>query len=155
MCSSDLGVACTATNLLGRSAISPAVTAISAGTPTVGVPLTADTSGWAPGTTFTYQWSIDGTPVPGATSASWTPTPDVVGAVVTVTANGRLAGANPTSTTSAPSAPGVTATQTTGTLPTITGTPKIGGTKLVASTGTWEPGTFFTFQWRADRKSVV
>ena len=79
----------------------PVPTVTPGGAPTVGVPLTADTTGWAAGTSFTYQWLIDGTPVPGATSATYTPTADAVGFTVTVKVTGTLAGFNPVTQTSA------------------------------------------------------
>ena len=78
--------------MLGRSPITPAVTAITGGTPTVGSTLTADTSGWAAGPAFTYQWFIDGTPVPGATGATYTPDIDAGGLTVTVQVTGKQAG---------------------------------------------------------------
>ncbi len=145
---------CTATNVLGRNPIAPAVTAITGGPPTVGAPLTADTSGWAPGTAFTYQWFIDGTPAPGATAETWTPTFDAFGLPITVQVHGKQSGLNPTSATSPPTANVVRATQMAGTLPTISGTPKVGGPKLVVDPGTWEPGTVYTFQWRANGVNI-
>ena len=66
-------LACTTTHTIGNGPISPAVTGLTGGTPTVGVPLTADTSGWAAGHDVHLPVAVDGTPVPGATSATYTP----------------------------------------------------------------------------------
>jgi hypothetical protein len=145
---------CTATNVLGRSQISPAVTGITGGPPVVGAPLAADTSGWAAGPAFTYQWFVDGNPVTGATGPTYTPTPGTVGLPVTVQVTGKQAGLNTTSATSPPTANVVRATQSTGTLPSISGTPKVGGSRLVVDRGTWEPGTVFTYQWRANGTNI-
>src|SRR4029079_14754317 len=98
---------------------------ITGGIPTTGATLTADTDGWAAGTSFDYQWLIDGTPVPGATSATYVVTGDAVGLAVTVRVTGALAGFDRTIRTSSPTAVGVRATQAVAT-PTISGTPKIG-----------------------------
>ena len=62
---------------------------------------------------------------------------------------GTLAGFNPVTQTSAAAGIGVRATQLAGTLPTIAGTPKI-GVPLTVDPGTWEPGTVFTYAWRAN-----
>ena len=51
--------------------------------------------------------------------------------------------------TSAATGIGVRATQLAGSLPTIAGTPQI-GVPLTVDPGTWEPGTVFTYAWRAN-----
>jgi hypothetical protein len=140
--------------IIGTAPISPApIPTITGGTPTVGTPLTADTTGWADGTAFTYQWFIDGTPVPGATSGSYTPTLDAVGLPVSVKVTGTLAGFNRSSTTSAATAAGVRATMVTAT-PTIVGTPQA-GKPLTVSTGTWTPGAVFTYAWRNNGTAIT
>jgi hypothetical protein len=152
-------VDCSASIRIGAAPISvtpaPTIDGLSgAGAPVVGQTLTANTADWDSGTTFTYQWYLDGAPVPGATSATYTPTVDVVGYTMTVKVIGTQAGRNPVSVTSAATTVGVRATQMTGTLPTIAGTPKIGGSQLVVDPGTWEPGTVFTYQWRANGTNI-
>ena len=144
---------CSTTHVIGNGPIAPAVTSITGGTPTVGTPLTADTSGWAAGTAFSYQWLIDGTPVPGATSATYAPTVEAVGFTVGVRVTGTLSGSNPTTTTTTPTPVAVRATQPTGTLPSVSGTPKI-GVPLTVNPGTWAPGTVFTYQWRANGTNI-
>jgi uncharacterized repeat protein (TIGR01451 family) len=147
-------LSCTSSSVIGTAPISPApVPTITGGTPTVGTPLTADTTGWADGTAFTYQWFVDGTPVSGATSATYTPDVNVVGLAVTVKVTGTLAGFNATSATSAATPVGVRGTPVSDT-PTITGTPKMGG-KLSVAPGTWQPGTVFTYQWRANGANIA
>ena len=46
-----------------------------AGTPRVGVPLSALPGDWSPAPTFAYQWSAAGTPIAGATSSTSPPRP--------------------------------------------------------------------------------
>ena len=59
--------------------ISPAPTPTVSGTPRVGAPLQATTGTWMTGVTLTYQWYVDGSPVSGATSPSYTPGPADLG----------------------------------------------------------------------------
>ncbi|WP_134742119.1 M1 family aminopeptidase [Nocardioides sp. 503] len=132
---------------IGTATTSPApVPAITGGPATVGTPLTADATGWAEGTTFSYQWLVDGTPLPDATTASYTPTASTVGLPVRVRVTGTSAGLNPASVTSAATANVARGTLTTAT-PTITGAPQA-GQPLTVSPGAWTPGTVFTYAWR-------
>ncbi len=133
-------------------ALAPAPT-ISGGPPTVAAPLTANTTGWPGGTDFTYQWLVDGLPVPGATQATYTPGVYDLGLPVRVAVTGTLAGLAPTTTTSAPTANVVRATFTNSPTPTISGTPQF-GLPLTAVTGTWDPGTALTYVWAANGVSV-
>ena len=146
-------LACTTTTTVGTAPIAPApVPTITGGTPTVAAPLSADTTGWAAGTTFAYQWFLDGTPVPGATSATYTPDGSVVGFAVTVKVTGTLDGFLATAATSAATPVGVRATPTSA-VPTISGTPQI-GLPLTVDPGAWQPGTLFTYTWAANGTTI-
>ncbi|TCI99685.1 M1 family aminopeptidase [Aeromicrobium sp. IC_218] len=154
---STLGGTCTdcaPSTTVGTAPISPApVPTIIGGTPTVGTALTADTTGWPDGTSFAYQWFVNGSAVPGATSASYTPTVEAVGLPVSVRATGTLAGFNPTSATSAATPVTVRGTMVTAT-PTIEGTLRA-GEPLTVSPGTWTPGTVFTYAWRNNGTAIT
>lgn len=144
--------ACTASVVVGAHPVSPSAAPTVTGTPTVGQELTAGTAGWANGTTFTYQWLADGTPVPGATKATFTPGVTTAGQTVRVTVTGSKGAASPVSRTSEATTAVARATQP-GSAPTISGTPKI-GKRLVAEVGSWEPGTFFTYAWSANGTAI-
>jgi hypothetical protein len=144
---------CVSTVVVGSPPVSPsAVPTITGGTPTVGQPLTAATSGWASGTTFAYQWLVDGTPVAGATTATFTPSVLAVGLPVRVMVTGSKGSASPVSRTSEPTAVVVRTSQA-GSTPVVSGTPQI-GRRLTLDVGTWEPGTFFTYQWAVNGVNV-
>ena len=65
---------CAPSVVVGAPPIAPSPPpTITGGPATVGSPLTADTSGWLGGTDFSYQWLVDGLPVPGATHPTYTP----------------------------------------------------------------------------------
>jgi putative cell wall-binding protein len=75
------------------------------GTPRVAQPLTAVAGTWGPGAvSLAYQWKVAGSPVAGATAATFYPDQGMVGKTVTVTVTGSRAGYRPVSTTSAATA---------------------------------------------------
>ncbi|MFJ4160719.1 M1 family metallopeptidase [Microbacterium testaceum] len=74
-----------------------------------GATLAATTPGWTDGTSFAYSWAIDGTPIPDATTPTFTIPAAAVGRTVTVTVTGSLTGYVAQSRTSAPFGPIVAA----------------------------------------------
>ncbi len=145
---------CTPTVTVGAPPVSPSPAPTVVGTATAGVPLgTGNTDTWPAGTSLTYQWTVDNTPVPGATSATFTPDVTHVGLAVRVQVTGALSDLSPVTTTSAPTANVVRATQT-GSMPVISGTPQF-GKPLTVDVGSWEPGTYFTYQWLTNGVNVA
>lgn len=122
------------------------------GTPTVGVPLTAEPSGWLTGTTYSYAWSVDGVPVVGATGASFTPGPEALGRSVTVAVTAALPGYLPASAASAPGIPVAPGTQT-GTVA-VVGSATAGETLVAVGDG-FLPGTTLRHQWLRDGVPVA
>jgi len=135
------------------------------GTPTVGQPLTATTSGWSPSAVvLTYQWTANGVNV-GTNAPTYTPTPAdfTAGAVISVQVVGNYtdpvsgaayAASAPATATVAGNAPVAAAPFTTAPVPVITGTPQAGQT-LTADTGTWSPAATLTYQWYSDGNLLV
>ena len=62
------------------------------GTATVGNELTANTGTWDADVLLAYQWFLDGVEIAGATMATYTPTEDQVGAVISVQVTGTKTG---------------------------------------------------------------
>ena len=125
------------------------------GTPRVDSALTASKGTWSPtGSTYTFQWMVDGVPVPGATGSAFTPGPADVTRQVTVAVKATKTGYTSVTSTSAPTAaiaPGLLSAIT---KPSISGTPKVGST-LSASTGTWsKPGLTYAYQWVVNGTAV-
>ncbi|UZN02008.1 hypothetical protein [Cellulomonas sp. S1-8] len=138
-----------------------------AGTAKVGLTLTAHPGTWTSGTAFTYQWSVAGAAVSGATNLTFVPTSAHRGKTVTVTVTGTKAGYTTAATTSRATVP-VAAANTltaakatvaasprtlTAATPTISGTARVGLT-LTAHPGTWTSGTAFTYQWSVAGSAV-
>ncbi|GAA3881749.1 hypothetical protein GCM10022381_24990 [Leifsonia kafniensis] len=63
-----------------------------AGTAALGSTLVAETPGWAPGTTFDYQWYAGAAAIPGATEAAFAVTPLQIGRPIAVEVTGTQAG---------------------------------------------------------------
>ncbi|WP_427133485.1 hypothetical protein [Pseudarthrobacter sp. S9] len=121
----------------------PAVT----GTPMVGTTLTAAPGVWGPApVTLRYQWYRSGTLIIGASSATYTPVPEDLGAILTVKVTGSKTGFTTFSRTSAPTAAVLKGSLVRAT-PTITGTAQVGST-LTANPGTWGPSPVtLRYQW--------
>lgn len=131
----------------------PATAAIT-GTAKVASTLTAHAAIWeAEGTTLSYQWSANGTPISGATRKTLTLTPAQYGKVIAVTVTSRepnFANATARSKPTAKVAAGTLGTAA----PTIKGTVKAGST-LTAVPGTWKPaGVTLQYQWYVNGKPV-
>jgi hypothetical protein len=121
--------------------------------PQVGAIVTATPGTWDPAAaTFAYQWLVAGSPVAGATTASYTPVAADAGKTlrvrVTATATGYTAATAASATT----------TVGKGTLrvtkkPKVTGKVKKNAT-LKVSPGTWSPAGRATFQWYSGTKAI-
>ncbi|MFF2387523.1 hypothetical protein ACFVTH_01725, partial [Agromyces sp. NPDC058104] len=110
----------------------------------VGTPVKVTASWQTQPDTVSYQWYAGETAIAGATTATYTPTADVLGKQLSVRVEGRKAGFVPTWDTA------VIGTVDKGTLTPgtalVTGTGVVGAT-LTASPGAWAPGTQFAYQW--------
>lgn len=163
-----LSVAVTATRpgYSATTAVSAAATVAPGGlTPTTlpsisgslryGGTLTASPGAWSPTvTSFTYQWTLDGTKVPGATATTFKPGAADVGKSVAVRVRAAKGGYTAVLATSQPSAPVAPAPVSVSSKPAITGTAKV-GQRLTASTGTWSrTGLAFSYQWLVDGVEV-
>jgi hypothetical protein len=114
---------------------------------TVGEPLTANPGTWAPTPdSFTYQWLVDGVPVAGATTETYSPVEGDLHKTVTVQVTAHKTGYVTTSSTSAGKEVAAGTVKNTARV-TVSGTPKVGET-LTAGNGSWTPTpTVYSYQW--------
>jgi surface antigen len=124
------------------------------GTPQVGVPLTATPGTWKPDANVRFQWLVDGTAIPGATNATYTPVAELVGhtvAVKVVATHKKFAPTSITVPTSGPVAKGVFSAVET---PVVSGDPIVNQT-LTATPGAWSPTPSESeIRWRADNEPI-
>lgn len=101
-----------------------------------------------------YQWSLDGVPGDGATSAVFVPGADAVGRTLTVTATLSMTGLTSASATSAPTAAVALGALTVST-PRITGEPGV-GQEVTVDASDWGPSPIeLTYQWVLDGDPVT
>lgn len=126
---------------------------ILSGSPVYGETLSAAPGAWDAGTTLSYQWLSGGTPVPGATGATYDVQVDDVGRHVAVAVTGAKPGYASVTRTSA--ATDVVALQTFGSTAVVIleGQAKV-GKKLTALVGAFSPDATITYQWFAGAQVV-
>ncbi len=120
-----------------------------AGTPQVGIQLSASNGTWTPAGAYTYRWYADGTAIPDATASTYTPVAADLGKVIKVRVTSTLAGYttqsvfSPVTAVVAPGQFQATAA------PSVTGTPQVDQV-LTGSPGAWTPAGRLHLQWLAD-----
>jgi hypothetical protein len=143
-----------ATSPVAKKNFTGTLVATIAGTPKVGVQLTANASGESPAGSYTYQWKADGTNISGATSSTFTPGAGQVGKAITVTVTATKAGYNDASDTSDPTAAVVKGDFTTNPTVTISGTPKVGVQLTANASGESPTKDSYTYVWKADAVAI-
>lgn len=132
---------------------------ILSGTPSItgsavaGQVLTAVPGDWTPTATFSYQWNRDGSPIAGATGATYRLGSDDFQHTVSVTVTGSQTGFTSASATSA-----ATGSVTTGTMvlaPAVSGTPTAGQTLTATTPGLVPSTATLTYQWLRSGKAIA
>ena len=130
--------------------VAPTTAPAIVGSPAVGAPLEVAAGAWTPTpSSVTVRWLADGAAIPGATAASYVPTPDVKGKALTAEVTAELSGytAGRAVLATAPVAPGTF--QPTA-QPTIQGVAEVGQT-LTLTPPSWAPQPKkVATQWYAD-----
>ena len=128
----------------------PVATAIPAisGAPQVGQTLTATNGTWTNSpTSFTYQWNRAGMPIPGATASTYIPAAADVGNTLTISVTATNGSGPSTPAISQATRSVIDIIPANLTLPTISGTARVGQT-LTATLGTWSHSpTSFVYKW--------
>ncbi|HEY2478083.1 MAG TPA: hypothetical protein VGI17_05075 [Solirubrobacterales bacterium] len=125
-----------------RAAAPPKLSA----TPRVGVKVDANLAAGTPTAGLSYRWLLDGSPIKGARSASYTPVPADAGKQLQVQLT------RPGESLVSKAMP-VEAAAFRASRPGFRGTPAVGKT-LSAITGRWSPSPSFEYQWLLDGRPI-
>ncbi len=124
------------------------------GDATLGAVLSASPGTWDPQPTdLAYQWSADGKPVAGATKATLTTTPALVGKRVAVTVTASKTGYPAVAATSLPTGPVKPGTFAATTAPSLTGSAQY-GQSLTLRPGAFTGSPNVAIQWVRDAAAV-
>ena len=125
------------------------------GTPQVAQTLTASPGSWSVAATYAYQWTADGADIPGATTSTFVPGADQVGAQIAVQVTASKPGFLSATAVSNPTAPVLAGNIANQVPPAVKGTPQLGAT-LSADPGKWSvSGATYHYQWLADGQNVT
>jgi hypothetical protein len=134
-------------------AVANAILPTISGSAQVGVTVTASPGSWTPASASpAYQWLIDGSPVTGATTASYTPVAGDAGRSLQVRVTASTSGYTAATATSTAIAVG-TGTLTATKKPQVTGKAKKNAT-LKVSPGTWSTKVTVSYTWYAGAKAI-
>ena len=124
-----------------------------AGTPQVDHPLTASAGMWTPAGSVHLQWLADGTPIAGATSATFIPTAELLHSKLSVQVQVAQTGYTDAVATSATTDPVAAGTFLNTRPPAVVGVAQV-GVPLSADHGSWTPRASFAYQWQVNGSDV-